>query len=100
MNKTEYLHCCYEQLVKVFELASQYKKDNKQKYRTEGFMHAGKVLGVISHEDAVAVMEQAHFDVFGETIDDRRSRKASLKEAIARGDNDFINIPAYERCKT
>ncbi len=99
MNKQAYLQSCYQQLVQVFELATQHKKDDKQKFRTEGFMHAGKALGVISHDDAVAVMEQAHFDVFGETIGDRRSRKASLKEAIARGDNDFINIPAYERSK-
>jgi len=100
MNKQAYLQSCYQQLVAVFELASQHKKDDKQKFRTEGFMHAGKALGVISHADAVAVMEQAHFDVFAETISERRSRKASLKDAIARGDDDFINIPAYERCKT
>ena len=99
MNKQQYLQSCYQQLVQVFELATQHKKDDKQKFRTEGFMHAGKALGVISHDDAVAVMEQAHFDVFGETIDDRRKRKASLKEAIARGDDNFINIPAYERSK-
>ena len=97
MNKQQYLQNCYQQLVQVFELATQHKKDDKQKFRTEGFMHAGKALGVISHDDAVAVMEQAHFDVFGETIDDRRNRKATLKEAIKRGDDDFINIPAYER---
>ncbi|ASP47204.1 hypothetical protein [Cognaticolwellia beringensis] len=100
MNKQEYLQSCYQQLVQVFELASQHKKDEKQKCRTEGFMHAGKALGVISHEEAVAVMEQAHFDVFGESISERRGRKASLKAAIARGDDDFINIPAYERCKS
>ena len=70
--------------MQVFELASQHKKNDKQKCRTEGFIHAGKALSVISHNEVAAVMEQAHFDIFGETIDDRRSRKASLKEAIAR----------------
>ncbi|MBA6414982.1 hypothetical protein H4J50_03050 [Colwellia sp. 6M3] len=69
--------------MQVFELASQHKKNDKQKCRTEGFIHAGKALSVISHNE-VAAIEQAHFDIFGETIDDRRSRKASLKEAIAR----------------
>jgi hypothetical protein len=38
--------------------------------------------------------------VFGETISDRRSRKVNLKEAIERGDDNFINIPAYERSKS
>ncbi len=100
MNKEMYLSCCYEQLLKIFQLATLHKKDDKQKFRTEGFMHAGKALGVISHEDAVAVMEQAHFDVFGESIAIRRNRKTSLKAAIARGDDNYINIPACERAKT
>ncbi|MFT5299204.1 MAG: hypothetical protein ACI9YH_005256 [Colwellia sp.] len=97
MNKEEYLSSCYQQLLKVFELAKRHKKDDKQKFRTEGFIHAGKTLHVITNKDAVDIMEQAHFDVFGESIEDRRNRKASLKEAVARGDDDFINIPAYER---
>lgn len=97
MNKEEYLSCCYEQLINIFNLAKNLKKDDKQKFRTEGFIQAGKVLGVISHEDALKVMEQAHFKVFSESIDSRKKRKASLKEAVARGYDNFINIPAYER---
>ena len=97
MNKEEYLSCCYEQLINIFNLAKNLKKDDKQKFRTQGFIQAGKVLGVISHEDALKVMEQAHFKVFSESIDSRKKRKASLKEAVARGYDNFINIPAYER---
>ena len=97
MNKEEYLDSCREQLVKIFNLAKNHTKDDKQKFRTEGFIQAGKVLGMITHEDAIDVMEKAHFDVFGESIDSRKNRKASLKEAVARGDDNFINIPAYER---
>jgi len=97
MNKEEYLHCCYKQLLKIFKLAKDHKKDDKQKFRSEGFIHAGKTLGIISHQDAVNILEQAHFEVFSESIDSRRSRKASIKEAVAKGDDNFINIPAYER---
>ncbi len=97
MNKEEYLDSCRKQLVKIFNLAKNHKKDDKQKFRTEGFIQAGKVLGMITHEDAIDVMEKAHFDVFGESMDSRKNRKASLKEAVARGDDNFINIPAYER---
>jgi hypothetical protein len=99
MNKQEYLDCCQQQLVKIFNLAKNHIKDDKQKYRVEGFIHAGKSLGIISHDEAINVMEKAHFDVFGESIDSRKNRKASLKEAVARGDDNFINIPAYERLK-
>jgi hypothetical protein len=97
MNKEEYLSCCYEQLINIFSLAKNHKKDDKQKFRSEGFIQAGKILGVISHEDALKVMEQAHFKVFSESIDSRKKRKASIKEAVAKGDDNFINIPAYER---
>jgi len=97
MNKEEYLGCCHEQLLEIFKLAKIHKKDDKRKFRTEGFIQAGKALGIITHEDAIDVMDKAHFDVFSESIDSRRNRKASLKEAIARGDDNFINIPAYER---
>lgn len=97
MNKEEYVDSCREQLVKIFNFAKNHTKDDKQKFRTEGFIQAGKVLGMITHEDAIDVMEKAHFDVFGESMASRKNRKASLKEAIARGDDNFINIPAYER---
>ena len=99
MNKDEYLDCCQAQLLKVFSLAKNHKKDDKQKFRVEGFIHAGKTLGVISHVEAVDVIAQAHFQVFGESIEARQNRKASLKEAVAKGDENLINIPAYERSK-
>jgi hypothetical protein len=97
MNKEDYLDSCYEQLLKVFNLAKNHIKDDKQKFRTEGFIQAGKALGIISHEDAVDILERAHLEVFSESIESRKNRKASLKEAVAKGDDDFINIPAYER---
>jgi hypothetical protein len=97
MNKEEYLNYCYEQLISIFNLAKNHKKDDKQKFRIEGFIQAGKVLGLISHEDAVEIMEKAHFNVFGESISSRKNRKASIKEAVAKGNDNFINIPAYER---
>lgn len=44
-------------------------------------------------------MEDAHFEIFGDSVESRKSRKASLKEAIAKGDDDLIDIPAYERSR-
>lgn len=78
MTKQNYLNCCYQQLFEIFQRASQHKKDDKQKFRAEGFIKAGKMLGVISHKEAAAMMEKAHFDVFGESIETHRNRKISL----------------------
>ena len=65
MNKEKYLDSCRMQLVKIFNLTKNHKKDDKQKFRTVGFIQAGKALGIITHEDAIGVMEKAHFNIFG-----------------------------------
>lgn len=99
MDKQDFLTSCYQQLLVIFEKAKSHQKDDKQKHRTEGYIQAGKVMGLISNDEVKNIMDKAHFDVFGESIESRKSKKTSLKEAIARGDDDFINIPAYERNK-
>lgn len=99
-DKQTFFASCYQQLVGIFENAKVHHKDDKQKHRTEGFIQAGKFIGLITDEEATALMEKAHYEVLGETITSRRSRKTSLKEAIARGDDDYVAIPAYERNKT
>ncbi len=99
MNKQKYLESCEVQLLSLFELAKKHKKDDKQKYRTEGFIHAGRLLGLISDEEAKTLMEAAHFEVFGESMASRQNRKATLQEAIEQGDDNYLNIPAYERVK-
>ena len=100
MDKETYIKACKNQLLNTFTLAKSYKRDDKMKFRTEGFIQAGKVLGLISHNEATMLMEEAHFEVFNESIASRKSRKAKLKVAVALGDEDYINIPAYERLAT
>lgn len=99
MDKQSFISACNAQLILVFEKAKNHQRDDKQKHRTEGFINAGVTLGLISNEEANAMLDQTHFEVFGESIASRKVRKASIKEAIARGDEDFINIPAYERAR-
>jgi hypothetical protein len=97
MKKDEFIQSCYLQLLTVFQKAKRHQKDMKQKYRLEGYIHAGKIIGLITDEEAVIIMNNAHLEVFSETIESRKNRKASMREAIERGDDDYINIPAYER---
>jgi hypothetical protein len=44
-------------------------------------------------------MEAAHFEVFGESMASRQGRKATLQEALEQGNDNYLNIPAYERVK-
>ncbi len=99
MNKQAFITSCYQQFLSIFEKAKLHQKDNKLKHRTEGYIQAGKVMGFITNEEAQSLMDKAHTKVFGESIESRKSKKVSLKEAIARGDDEYIDIPAYERNK-
>jgi hypothetical protein len=99
MDKQSFIDSCMHQLIDIFEDAKKHQKNDKKKFRLEGFIHAGKALSIFSNEEAQELMEKAHFSVFGESIESRKLRKANIKEAVARGDDDYIDIPAYERNK-
>lgn len=99
MNNQEYSTHCYSQLVKVFSHTQKRQQDDKLKCRTEGLLQAGRLLGIFSPGEAKELMNKAHVEVFGQTIEERRSRKENVKKALIDDDSDFFNIPAYERLK-
>jgi hypothetical protein len=99
MNKQEYSAYCYSQLVQVFSNTHKGQKDDKLKFRTEGLLQAGKLLGFFSPYDAKELMDKAHIAVFGQTIEERKNNKENVKKALIDDDSDFFNIPAYERRK-
>lgn len=99
MEKQDFIESCYQQFLSIFEKAKLHQKDNKLKHRTEGYIQAGKVMGFITNKEAQSLMDKAHTEIFGESIESRKSKKVNLKEAIARGDDEYIDIPAYERNK-
>ena len=60
-------------------------------------MHAGELLGIITNEQGKALIADLHVRVFGETIDERATRKRKL-DALKESDPDaYIEIPAIER---
>jgi hypothetical protein len=99
MNNQEYSAYCYSQLVQVFTNTHKGQPDDKLKYRTEGLLQAGKLLGFFSRADAAELMNKAHIEVFGQTIEGRKNHKENLKKSLINDDSDFFNIPAYERLK-
>ena len=99
MNNEEYFAYCYNQLLQVFTNTHKGQKDDKLKYRTEGLLQAGRLLGLFSRSDAAALMDKAHLEVFGQTIEGRKNYKENVKKALVDDNCDFFNIPAYERRK-
>ena len=99
MNNQEYSAYCYSQLVQVFSNTFKGHQNDKLKFRTEGLLQAGKLLGFFSRADASELMNMAHIEVFGQTIEERKNHKENVKKSLIDDDSDFFNIPAYERLK-
>ena len=96
-QKVRFLDACTEQLIALYTASKNGKKVDAEKYRVQGFMHAGELLGIITNEQGKALIADLHVQVFGETIDERATRKRKLN-ALKESDPDaYIEIPAIER---
>ncbi len=97
MNKEAFQNECKRQLTEYFQLLHKNKLDTELKQRVQGFVNAGEFLGVITRAEAIALMDETHFTVFGMTNEQRKIRKAEIK--AVRGDQDasIFDIPAVER---
>lgn len=97
MNREEYIEYCRQELVTSFKNTHSGKRDDKQKHRTEGLLQAARLLGVIDSDDVNQLIEDEHFNVFGETVQERKERKKSLAELKEVSPDDYFSIPAIER---
>ncbi|WP_049779549.1 hypothetical protein [Ferrimonas balearica] len=94
--RNEYLESCHQQLRELFSTDSGKRSDPAALHRVQGFIHAGKVLGVLTREQSQTMMEQVHLEVRGETLAERAQRKARL-EAARRGEYECFDTPPSER---
>lgn len=92
-NQTEFTQTCYQKFLSYFNEVKQGSGSDLQKGRLEGFMQAAELLGLVERTRAQALMEQAHMQVFGETIAERERRKQALKEY----DEEWLAIPSVQR---
>jgi len=97
MDKKNYTDKLNLLFIQYFESVASRKPDEALKHRIQGFIQAGEVLLVISREQSTQTMEAAHLHVFGESINERKSKKAAFKEALKARDDSYFEIPAFER---
>ena len=97
MNNETYTDKLTKLFTQYFESVLVRKADVELKSRIQGFIQAGELLSVINREQSAQVMEGSHFQVFGESISDRKSKKEAFKEALKSRDDSYFEIPAYER---
>lgn len=97
MNRQAFSDFCFQELLDLFKASQQNQRNERKKHHIEGLLHAGVLMDVFTKGQAQLMMEQAHVEVFGETIEERQQNKTALKQAIAEGNDDYINIPAFIR---
>lgn len=97
MNKELFMIEVKRQLRNIFDAtATGHMSAMENKYRCEGFMKAGVVLGVTSNQELAAIMEAVHYEVYGESISERKHKEHSLWEG-STVDYGRYDSPSYER---
>ena len=97
MNKEAFQNECKRQLTDYFELLQKNKLATELKQRVQGFINAGEFLGVITRVEAITLMDETHFTVFGMTNEQRKTRKAEVKAVRSDQEASIFDIPAVER---
>lgn len=97
MTATEYRAYLKETIRKSYENTHSGKPDDKHKYRTEGLIHAARLLGLLSTEDIREIIEVEHQRVFGESVSERKARTAYFEKLKEESIDEYWEIPAIER---
>lgn len=78
MNKEDYIKQLRDQAKRIYvQMKAGYRINDSDRYRSEGFINAGIVLGVITREEAKLILEELHQQVIGVST---QQRKAQSKE--------------------
>ena len=97
MDKERYLSEMETRLLRYFSASFEgYKAPPEDRHRLEGFMQGAVFMGFASGKELAALMERAHFSVFGKSIEDRRSENVSIWPDSSIN-YDRYDQPAYER---
>lgn len=97
MKKLEFTKLVEEQLRQVFKEAQLGTRSNKAKYRAEGFIQCGRVMGLVSDYEMTSLMDRVHKEVFNLSIEERKTEKLKLSEQMAANDYKDLYIPAFLR---
>lgn len=99
MDPTQFQQSCFKQLLELFNKSKINKSTPREKGRVEGFIFAGQSLGLITQLQASELMQQAHLQVFGLTIEEKQLADKKRRLALENEDDSYFEIPAIERIK-
>ncbi|MBU2881199.1 hypothetical protein KO525_02805 [Psychrosphaera sp. B3R10] len=87
----------YQRLFELYQSSKAGNEIEKQKHRVEGFIAAGEFMNLISNDEGKILLEQAHIDVFGETILCRKNRLEKRRNAVLQNNVSYFDEPAILR---
>jgi hypothetical protein len=97
MHKQGYLLSLHKQINQLYTAVKAGEPQDKARYRIEGFLHAGRQLGLIDEQEANLLFETIHKQIFNETIEHRTKRKGKLDQLKIDNPDEYFAIPAIER---
>ncbi len=97
MDKKEYLAEVTKRLTRLFKASKEgHKIPGIDRHRLEGFIEAGIFMRIATPAEMSKLLEEAHYSVFGKTIQGRRSEKSASWPDIEI-DYDKFDSPTYLR---
>ncbi|WP_340676727.1 hypothetical protein [Paraglaciecola sp.] len=97
MDVERYIANCRNEIYKIYQLTKDGKPDDVLKHRIEGFIQAGIFLDLITPQDAKLMMENIHLEIFGESVEERKKRKASFEQLKVNDPDKYFDEPAINR---
>ena len=76
MNKQSYIDEVNKRLSSFYAVTNTSRGMNLgQKYRLEGFLDAGILMGLVTYKELDEIIEAKHMSILGESITERKERK-------------------------
>lgn len=97
MDNSTFIAYCQDQLRLVYERTKAGKPDEVLKHRTEGLLKAAQLLNLLSREETQALIQREHIEVFGESVESRKSKRQIYRQVRDSEVSDFFEIPAIIR---
>jgi len=95
-HKELYLKNLRDMVRKLFQIMEEYKvlAREHQSY-INGYMMAGRTLGIVANDELKKIMEQEILEIFGMTTEKRR-RSMKIKK-VSIEDDEYLDVPTVVR---
>lgn len=98
MDKQLFMQQAKNQFLQIFQKSKASQPVLVEKHRAEGFLYAGELLGLTDKTELQQLMEQAHLEVFGYSLQDQAAGyQQQRKSALSQRQYQYFDEPAISR---